>query len=73
MFLLSRLPVTLYVGVTIVIWGAVNMSMGAVNSFAGLAATRFFLGFTEGKITGKRVGGKENARVQDRQTDRLTD
>lgn len=48
MFLLSRLPITIYVGVTIIIWGAVNMCMAAVHNFHGLAAARFFLGFAEG-------------------------
>lgn len=50
MYLLSRLPITLYVGVTIVIWGGVNMAMAACHNFHGLAAARFFLGFAEGKI-----------------------
>lgn len=49
MFLLSRLPITIYVGVTIVIWGGVNMCMAVVHNFQGLAAARFFLGFAEGK------------------------
>lgn len=49
MFLLSRLPITIYVGITIVIWGGVNMCLAAVHDFKGLAATRFFLGFAEGE------------------------
>nr|XP_001398642.2 pantothenate transporter [Aspergillus niger CBS 513.88] len=36
-------------GVTIVLWGGVNMCLAAVHNFAGLAAVRFFLGFSEGK------------------------
>lgn len=47
--MLSRFPITIYVGVTIVIWGGVNMCLAAVHNFAGLAAVRFFLGFSEGK------------------------
>jgi MFS transporter, ACS family, allantoate permease len=47
-YLLSRLPVTLYVGITIVIWGGVNMAMAACHNYPGLAAARFFLGFSEG-------------------------
>ncbi|GLA93902.1 hypothetical protein AtubIFM57143_000754 [Aspergillus tubingensis] len=47
--MLSRFPITIYVGVTIVIWGGVNMCLAAVQNFAGLAAVRFFLGFSEGK------------------------
>ncbi|KAJ5836788.1 MFS general substrate transporter [Penicillium robsamsonii] len=50
--LLSRLPITLYVGVTIVIWGGVNMCLAAVQDFRGLAAARFFLGFSEGMNPG---------------------
>ncbi|RSL54572.1 hypothetical protein CEP53_007391 [Fusarium sp. AF-6] len=50
-YLLSRLPITLYVGCTIVIWGGVNMAMAACQSFHGLAAARFFLGFTEGTVS----------------------
>ncbi|PYH37763.1 MFS general substrate transporter [Aspergillus neoniger CBS 115656] len=44
--MLSRFPITIYVGVTIVIWGGVNMCLAAVHNFAGLAAVRFFLGLT---------------------------
>ncbi|KAI5456787.1 major facilitator superfamily domain-containing protein [Mariannaea sp. PMI_226] len=51
MFLLSRLPVTSYVGISIVLWGAVNMAMGSVHNWHGLAAARFFLGFTEGAVS----------------------
>lgn len=51
MYLLSRLPITLYVGVTIVIWGGVNMAMAACHNFQGLAAARFFLGFSEGTVS----------------------
>ncbi|KAI2863113.1 hypothetical protein CBS147321_868 [Aspergillus niger] len=47
--MLSRFPITIYVGVTIVLWGGVNMCLAAVHNFAGLAAVRFFLGFSEGK------------------------
>lgn len=50
-FLLSRLPITLYVGVTVVIWGGVNMCMGSIHNFKGLAVTRFFLGFSEGTVS----------------------
>ncbi|KAH7367823.1 major facilitator superfamily domain-containing protein [Plectosphaerella cucumerina] len=51
MYLLSRLPISLYVGVTIVIWGGVNMAMAACHDFPGLAASRFFLGFAEGTVS----------------------
>ncbi|OJI90102.1 hypothetical protein ASPTUDRAFT_62239 [Aspergillus tubingensis CBS 134.48] len=49
--MLSRFPITIYVGVTIVIWGGVNMCLAAVHNFAGLAAVRFFLGFSEGTVS----------------------
>lgn len=48
---MSRLPITLYVGVTIVLWGGVEMCLGAAQSFEGLAAARFFLGFAEGTVS----------------------
>ncbi|KAJ6000275.1 MFS general substrate transporter [Penicillium waksmanii] len=49
--LLSRLPITIYVGVTIVLWGGVNMCLAAVQTFSGLAAARFFLGFSKGTVS----------------------
>lgn len=50
-YLLSRLPIIPFVGSTIVAWGAVEMCLGATTSFYGIAAARFFLGFTEGCVS----------------------
>ncbi|OAL43403.1 MFS general substrate transporter [Pyrenochaeta sp. DS3sAY3a] len=50
-YLLSRLHLTRSVGATIIAWGVVNMCMGAIQDFHGLAATRFFLGFTEAAVS----------------------
>ncbi|KAI8288922.1 hypothetical protein K4K60_009993 [Colletotrichum sp. SAR11_57] len=45
--LLQKLPVGTFFAATVVLWGAVLMCHGAVHSFPGLAATRFFLGMFE--------------------------
>ncbi|TID04272.1 putative transporter [Colletotrichum higginsianum] len=50
-YLMGRLPITLFVGVTIVVWGGVEMCLGAARDFRGLAAARFFLGFAEGAVS----------------------
>ncbi|KAF4910912.1 putative transporter [Colletotrichum fructicola] len=50
-YLMSRLPITLFVGVTIIIWGGVEMTLGATRDFHTLAAARFFLGFAEGAVS----------------------
>ncbi|KAH7361596.1 major facilitator superfamily domain-containing protein [Plectosphaerella cucumerina] len=50
-YLMSRLPITVFVGITIVLWGGVEMCLGASKDFASLAATRFLLGFTEGAVS----------------------
>ncbi|KAF9869749.1 major facilitator superfamily transporter [Colletotrichum karsti] len=50
-YLMGRLPITLFVGVTIILWGAVEMCLGATHDFRGLAAARFFLGFAEGAVS----------------------
>ncbi|KAK4958220.1 hypothetical protein LTR10_004646 [Elasticomyces elasticus] len=47
-YFVSRLPVTRVVGVSICAWGAAEMCIAASPNFAGLAATRFFLGLCEG-------------------------
>lgn len=48
---MSRLPITTFVGVTIIIWGGCEMCLGASQNFAGLGAARFFLGFAEGTVS----------------------
>ncbi|KAJ3543587.1 hypothetical protein NM208_g2301 [Fusarium decemcellulare] len=50
-FILSRFRLTTFVGITIIIWGGVDMAMAASNNFQGIAATRFLLGFTEACIS----------------------
>ncbi|KAI8236208.1 major facilitator superfamily transporter [Colletotrichum sp. SAR 10_99] len=50
-YLMSRLPITLFVGVTIIVWGGVEMTLGATRDFHTLAAARFFLGFAEGAVS----------------------
>ncbi|TQN67112.1 putative transporter, partial [Colletotrichum shisoi] len=50
-YLMGRLPITLFVGVTIVVWGGIEMCLGAARDFRGLAAARFFLGFAEGAVS----------------------
>lgn len=62
-YLLSRLPITLYVGCTIVVWGGVNMAMAACQTFQGLAAARFFLGFTEGISSVDYNGRREHGLI----------
>ncbi|KAL4895504.1 major facilitator superfamily domain-containing protein [Aspergillus ambiguus] len=50
-YLMSRLPLTKFVGVTVIVWGAICMCLAAPNSFAGFAAVRFLLGFAEGAVS----------------------
>ncbi|PYH56941.1 pantothenate transporter [Aspergillus niger CBS 101883] len=50
-YLMSRLPLTKFVGATIVFWGAVCMCLAAPTNFAGFGAVRFLLGVTEGAVS----------------------
>ncbi|KAK2782168.1 hypothetical protein FQN52_001006 [Onygenales sp. PD_12] len=50
-YLMSRLPLMKFVGVTIVIWGGICMCLAAPTSYAGFAAVRFMLGFAEGAVS----------------------
>ncbi|RDW64730.1 pantothenate transporter-2 [Coleophoma cylindrospora] len=50
-YLMSRLPLARFVGVTIVIWGGVCMCLAAPKNYAGFAAVRFLLGFCEGAVS----------------------
>ncbi|KAH7149216.1 major facilitator superfamily domain-containing protein [Dactylonectria estremocensis] len=50
-YILSRFHITIFVGATIVAWGAVEMSIGAAHNFHGIAAARFFLGFAEAAVS----------------------
>lgn len=50
-YLMSRLPLTKFVAVTIIIWGGICMCLAGPKSFAGFAAVRFLLGFSEGAVS----------------------
>ncbi|KAH7350139.1 major facilitator superfamily transporter [Plectosphaerella cucumerina] len=50
-YLMSRLHLTKFVGVTVIIWGAVCLCLAAPTNFAGFAAVRFLLGFWEGAVS----------------------
>ncbi|KAK5688053.1 hypothetical protein LTS10_000031 [Elasticomyces elasticus] len=50
-YLMSRLPIVRFVGITIMLWGAVEMCLGATNNFSSIGAIRFLLGFTEGAVS----------------------
>ncbi|KAK0640053.1 putative transporter [Lasiodiplodia hormozganensis] len=50
-YLMSRLPITRFVGATIVLWGVTEMCLGATADFPSLGAVRFLLGFTEGAVS----------------------
>ncbi|KAF9692789.1 hypothetical protein EKO04_008999 [Ascochyta lentis] len=50
-YLMSKLPLTKFVGATVIIWGIVCMCLAAPQNFAGFAAVRFLLGFTEGAVS----------------------
>ncbi|KAJ5528695.1 hypothetical protein N7527_002088, partial [Penicillium freii] len=49
--LMSRLPLTKFVGVTIIVWGIVCMCLAAPKNFAGFSTVRFLLGFSEGAVS----------------------
>ncbi|KAJ5123146.1 hypothetical protein N7448_009243 [Penicillium atrosanguineum] len=50
-YLMSRLPLTKFVGATVIVWGAICMCLAAPKNFAGFAAVRFLLGFSEGAVS----------------------
>ncbi|KAF2019843.1 MFS general substrate transporter [Aaosphaeria arxii CBS 175.79] len=49
-YMMSRFPITLFVGITVILWGLCEISLGATQNWPGLATARFFLGFTEGAV-----------------------
>jgi MFS family permease len=49
-YLAVRLPLGKYLGVTVIIWGAVLMCHGATYNYVGLMVARFFLGVTEAAV-----------------------
>ncbi|KAF7556800.1 hypothetical protein G7Z17_g1125 [Cylindrodendrum hubeiense] len=50
-YLMSRLQLTKFVGATVVIWGIICMCLAAPQNYAGFAAVRFLLGFSEGAVS----------------------
>ncbi|KAJ5946833.1 hypothetical protein N7454_003672 [Penicillium verhagenii] len=50
-YLMSRFPLTRFVGVTVIIWGVICMCLAAPKNFAGFATVRFLLGFSEGAVS----------------------
>lgn len=49
--ILQRFPVAKFLGVNIILWGAILMASAACDSFAGIATVRFLLGVTEATIS----------------------
>ncbi|KAL7908502.1 MFS general substrate transporter [Trichoderma velutinum] len=50
-YLMSRMPIKLFVGTAIILWGIVEISICSAHNFRTVAALRFLLGFTEGAVT----------------------
>ncbi|KAK9860311.1 hypothetical protein MYU51_010795 [Penicillium brevicompactum] len=50
-YLMSRLPLTKFVGATVIVWGIICMCLAAPQNFAGFATVRFLLGFSEGAVS----------------------
>ncbi|KAL4925840.1 major facilitator superfamily domain-containing protein [Aspergillus undulatus] len=50
-YLMSRLPLTKFVGATVILWGISCTCLAAPHNYAGFAAVRFLLGFTEGAVS----------------------
>ncbi|KAL2789076.1 major facilitator superfamily domain-containing protein [Aspergillus keveii] len=50
-YLMSRVRITYFVGVAIVLWGAAEMCLAASHAFSSLGAIRFLLGFFEGAVS----------------------
>ncbi|KAI2607243.1 major facilitator superfamily domain-containing protein [Hypoxylon fragiforme] len=49
--ILQRFPVARFLGVNVILWGAILMTTAACSSFAGLATVRFILGVVEATIS----------------------
>ncbi|CAI9631613.1 mfs general substrate transporter [Alternaria burnsii] len=49
-YLMSRFPITLFVGITVILWGIAEMCLGATTNWTTIAVARFFLGLTEGAV-----------------------
>ncbi|CAI7657862.1 unnamed protein product [Penicillium discolor] len=50
-YLMCRLPLAKFVGITIILWGGTCMCLAAPTTFAGFGAVRFLLGATEGAVS----------------------
>ncbi|KAF9635023.1 putative pantothenate transporter protein [Lasiodiplodia theobromae] len=50
-YLMSRLPLVKFVGVTIIVWGGICMCLAAAQDYPSFAAVRFLLGFAEGAVS----------------------
>lgn len=50
-YLLSKFPIKLVTGISVIIWAAVCMCLAAPNNFAGIVTVRCFLGFFEGCVS----------------------
>lgn len=50
-YLLSRFPIKIITGASVIIWAAVCMCLAAPKSFAGMVTVRCFLGFFEGCVS----------------------
>ncbi|KAH8653175.1 membrane transporter [Tricladium varicosporioides] len=50
-YLMSRLPLSRFVGVTIIIWGMICMCLAAPKTYGGFLVVRFFLGVAEGAVS----------------------
>ncbi|KAL4809557.1 major facilitator superfamily domain-containing protein [Aspergillus unguis] len=50
-YLMSRLPLTKFVGGNVILWGITCTCLAAPQNYAGFAAVRFLLGFTEGAVS----------------------
>ncbi|KAI2637233.1 MFS general substrate transporter [Hypomontagnella submonticulosa] len=48
---IQRFPVAKFLGVNVILWGAILMTTAACSSFAGLATVRFILGMVEATIS----------------------
>ncbi|KAI2620068.1 major facilitator superfamily domain-containing protein [Hypoxylon sp. NC1633] len=49
--IIQRFPVAKFLGVNVILWGAILMTTAACSSFAGLATVRFILGMVEATIS----------------------
>ncbi|UPK92281.1 hypothetical protein LCI18_003216 [Fusarium solani-melongenae] len=49
-YLISRLPITKFVGISVMVWGIIAGSLAAPNNFGGFTAVRTMLGFAEGAV-----------------------